>query len=251
MANSVTEVEETQRPEPAIPQIRLKIINLNLNERNRSLSPPPRHSSKTAERRSADQRLARRRIHKLRSYEHLVRDLPLARRDKHFAPRQTHGNPASRGAGTPESHDAESSLYLFFVQGFKNAVNGDQEEMLKTILELLNDQVVEQAVSVARQEPLFLCEDSASRGQPLQHAALHGTLLALNEVMDPGVLDISRSGIVGIGQCLTVTIYFHDQLAALARSAWHSHYAQVLRDAWMGFGCVGAMVVMSSMRHRQ
>ena len=250
MASSVTEVEEIKRPEPAMPQIRLKIINLNLNERGRSLSPPSRHSGKAAERRSADQRLARRRIHKLRSYEHLVRDLPLARRDKPLAPRQTHVNPGSRGTGAPGSHDAEGSLYLFFVQGFKNAVNGDQEEMLKTILELLNDQVVDQAVSVARQEPLFLCEDSSSRGQPLQNAALHGALLALNEVMDPGVLDISRSAMVGIGQCLTVTLYFHDQLAALTRSAWHSHYAQVLRDAWMGFGCVGAIVIMS-MRQQQ
>lgn len=135
-------------------------------------------------------------------------------------------------------------MYLFFVEGFKNVVRGDEEQMLRTILELLN----EQAVSVARHEPLFLCENNSSREQPLQHAALHGALMALNEVLDPGVLDISRSGMVGLGQCLTVTIYFHDHLATLSRYAWHSSYAQVLRDAWMGFGCVGAMVIMSSMR---
>ena len=245
MATTVNQVEEIPRTDSTVPQICLRIINLNLDERGRSLSPPSRRSSKVKTRCSADQRVARRRIHKLRSYEHLVRDLPLARRDKRPAPCQTQADSGGRWAGVPSSgsHEVNGSVYLF-VQRFKNVLNGDEEQMLKTILEFLN----EQAVSVARHEPLYLCEDKSSQGQSLQHVALHGALLALNEVLDPGVLDISRSGIVGIGQCLTVTIYFHDHLAALGRSAWQSSYAQVLRDAWMGFGCVGAMVIMSSMR---
>lgn len=237
MASSVTQVEEVTRPEPdAVPQICLKIISLNINERSRSLSPPPR--TEDASRRSAAQRLSRRRLHKLRSYEHLVRDLPLARRDKRRA--------APRGAGLP-GHGGEDSVYLFFVQGFRNAVSGDQEEMLRTILDLLGDN----AVSVARHEPLLLCDREVRDGPggAAQHVALHGALLALNEVLDPGVFDISRPGMVGLGQCVTVTIFFHEHLAALAHHAWHSPYAQALRDAWMGFGCLGAMVIMSSMRH--
>lgn len=243
MADTDSQIEEIPRSDTAVPDIRLKIINLNISGRGRSLSPPQRDSGKKSKRRCADQRLARRRIHKLRSYEHLVRDLPLARRDKRSKPCQTHIDSGGSRAGVPGDEGGDS-VYLFFVQGFKNVVQGDEEQMLSTILELLS----EQAVSVARHEPLFLCEDNLSREQPLQHAALHGALLALNEVLDPGVLDISRSSMVGLGQCLTVTVYFHDQLAALSRHAWYSSYAKVLRDAWMGFGCVGAMVIMSSMR---
>lgn len=240
MASSVTQVEEIKRPDPdAVPQICLKIISLNINERSRSLSPPS-HTGEGAARRSAAQRFSRRRIHKLRSYEHLVRDLPLTRRDKRRA--------APHGAGLPGKggHGSEDSVYLFFVQGFRNAVKGDEEQMLRTILDLLGDN----AVSVARHEPLLLCDKEVRSppGHAAQHVALHGALLALNEVLDPGVFDISRSGMVGLGQCVTVTIFFHDHLAALSHHAWHSPYAKALRDAWMGFGCLGAMVIMSSMR---
>lgn len=241
MASSVTQVEEIQRPDPeAVPQICLKIISLNINERSRSLSPPP-STGEAAVRRNAAQRLSRRRMHKLRSYEHLVRDLPLPRRDRRRA--------APHGAGLPGKggHDSEDSVYLFFVQGFRNAVKGDQEQMLRTIVELLSDN----AVSVARHEPLFLSEgeDRAPPSQAVQHVALHGALLALNEALDPGVFDISRPGMVGLGQGLTVVIFFHEHLAALSHHVWNSPYAQALRDAWMGFGCLGAMVIMSSMRH--
>lgn len=243
MASSVTQVEEIQRPDPdAVPQICLKIISLNINERSRSLSPPHRKGSGAA-RRSAAQRVSRCRLHKLRSYDHLVRDLPLPRRDK----RAAHTASGRHGVGVPGAggHDGEDSVYVFFVQGFRNAFKGDEEQMLRTIVELLG----EQAVSVARHEPLFLREDEARPpGYAVPHVALHGALLALNEVLDPGVFDISRPGMVGLGQCLTVTIFFHDHLAALSHHAWHSPYAQALRDAWMGFGCLGAMVIMSSLR---
>lgn len=244
MASSVTKVEEIQRPDlEAVPQIRLKIISLNINERSRSLSPPSR-MSEGAVRRSAAQRISRRHIHKLRSYDHLVRDLPIPRRAKRATALHNAGS-GRRGAGLSGSgsHEGEESVYLFFVQGFRNAVKGDQEEMLRTILELLSDQ----AVSVARHEPLFLCEKEvrSPHGHAVQHAALHGALLALNEALDPGVFDISRSGMVGLGQCLTVTIFFHDHLAVLSHHAWNSPYIQALRDAWMGFGCLGAMVIMS------
>lgn len=269
MASTVTCIEEIPSNDFKVPQICLKIISLNLNDRGESLTPPPPPLSASAESGALKPyvhppAIVRRQLHKLQSYDHLLYDLHqsymrkmgYSSRSRQSAPRNKPSLDSSSGDSSDNHWDnkAQSSeqqlpdynaTYVFFIKGMNNIVCGDRQKMISTIVHLLNKHVV----SVGMKEHKLL-----QNGRPLhpkstlKHALVQSALLAINEVIDQGVLDISRMGTVQVGQCLAFSVFFHKNVLHLGRQAWDSAYAHMIREAWMSFGCVGAVVFLSSMR---
>nr|XP_045612924.1 uncharacterized protein LOC123767347 [Procambarus clarkii]XP_045612934.1 uncharacterized protein LOC123767347 [Procambarus clarkii] len=252
MDSNVSCIEEIPRKALTVPQIRLKIIHLNLDDRGRSLTPPPPTAGESSLVQSYTRhQLLRKRLHKLNSYGHLLRDQGLERQDGDVA--SSPCPPENDLCDTDSKSEVnnndlsyeEDSVFTFFVKGMNNYLSADRDKILNAIVQLLN----KHTVSVATKEHLlFGNRTPLPPKSTFNHILVKSTLLLMNELVDQDVLDISQRSIVQLGQCLTFSLYFHKNLQQLGRSAWHSSYAQVMRDAWMSFGCLGAVLIISSMR---
>ena len=121
-----------------------------------------------------------------------------------------------------------------------------------------------------------------SRRVPNITDCLWGTgIFMFNEFADEGVFDISRSGMVHLGHCATIALYFRKNLAEIAHRALRSDAARPLREAvedikrespthiamgtlilalndlldsaasdtWLSIGCVAATLLLNRMRH--
>lgn len=260
MASNISYIEEVPRKDLTVPQIRLKIIHLNLDDRGRSLTPPPLpagEGSSTVQRYTR-QPLLRRRLHKLNSYGHLLNNVQhdsglehhteqRKRNTTTYSQRSFKNNNSDTGyenMNTEHPHE-DDSVFMVFVKGMNNYLCADRDKIINTVVHLLN----KHAVSVATKEHLlFANRKDLPPKSTLNHMLVKGALLIMNELLDQGVLDISQRGVVQVGQCLTFSLYFQKNLQQLSRNAWNSSYAQVIRDAWMSFGCLGAVLLISSMR---
>lgn len=255
MYSSVTHTEEITRMDLMVPEIRLKIIHLNLNDRGESLTPPPPAAAEgSVLQRYARLSMVRKRLHKLESYDHLLHQLrqgwPLSTPAEGMVPSQCCSKNVVCAKDSPdEVKDKdrltdEDSVFRVFMKGI-HKLCVDREKILSTILQLLN----RHTVSVALKEHLLFGKTKTlSNSSTLNHILLQSVLMAMNELVDEGVLDISRRDMVRLGQCFTFSLFFHKTLRQLGRDTWHNTYAQVFRDAWMSFGCLGAMFIVSSMR---
>ncbi|KAG7155333.1 hypothetical protein Hamer_G024378 [Homarus americanus] len=268
MDTTVSCIEEIPRKDLLIPQIRLKIIHLNLDERGRSLTPPLPSEGSVVQR-YVRQPLPRKHLHQLKSYGHLLSDphhyqgvgsngCPRKKQSNGALPSQNSLADDSTYSRNVGSHSEENgnkypledeSVYVIFMKGMNNFQCIDKDKILSTIVQLVNNH----AVSVATKEySIFNKQRGLSPKSTLNHFLVQSALLVLNELVDEGVLDISRRDVAQLGQCITFSLYFHKTLQQLGRSAWHSAwhsaFSQIIRDAWMSFGCLGAVFIISAMR---
>lgn len=124
-------------------------------------------------------------------------------------------------------------------------MKSDGHKVIQTIVKLLD----KHAESLLDKEHLqLLTGRTTSQESAVNRMVKRSVLLALNELADEGVLDITRRQMVALAQCLTVTVMFRGNLMELGRQVWNSSYAQAFRDAWMSFGCLGAVFLISSIR---
>ena len=71
---------------------------------------------------------------------------------------------------------------------------------------------------------------------PSIRACLWGTgTLMLNEFVDEDVFDISRTGMVHLGHCLTLALYFHKNFLEISKQATETRAMQPLREAIQEF----------------
>ncbi|KAK4306758.1 hypothetical protein Pmani_021418 [Petrolisthes manimaculis] len=141
-------------------------------------------------------------------------------------------------------HQGQDSVFVIFVQGMNNIMKRDGQKIIQTIVKLLD----KNAEVLLEKDHQLSTDSTTSQEMTVNNVVKYSVLHALNELVDEGVLDISRSQLVAMAQCLTVTVMFRGNLTELGRQVWNSSYAQVFRDAWMSFGCLGAVFLISAIR---
>ncbi|XP_068215248.1 uncharacterized protein [Palaemon carinicauda] len=270
MDYSSSGIEEIPRKDLAPPQIRLKIISLNLNDRGQSGTPPthpstPSNGSLVPYIRKP---LVLRKTQKLRSFDHMLQAIEgkpsvVPPTSNKAAGNTPNGNiPCNGNCTRSKTFDKESQTecmsndsdpsndegdptYVIFVRGMSNAFSGNKQEILNSIVNLLNKHVV--SVS-SKEHKLF----GKSRKRPsrdcVNQIVLKGALMAINELVEDGVLEMTPNGLILVAQGLTFTICLHRTLGQFAKDIWNSRHAEFIRDAWMSFGGLAAVLVMSATR---
>lgn len=261
MASTTCQIEEIPREGPSVPQIRLQIIHLDFNEQTKSFSSSVGGDAATE---GSLQQFVRKpvllkRLHKLQSFDHLLQE-PLKvkkssglsknftnvqgkkdRKIEYEKSRETKEEEKNNGA-LPQK-DEDESVYVVFVKGMNGAFVGDQKKILSKLVHVLNNH----AVSVATNEHKLFCRPrSSSTKATLKHICLRTGLLAMNEILDDGGADVSKYGLVGVAQCLALTLCLNKNVASVGRRVWNSRVAQLLSDSWISFGCVAAVVISTS-----
>lgn len=261
-----------------MPRIRLQIIHLNLNDRGRSISSTAGGGATgEALKQFNPKPIVLKRLHKLQSFDHFLKDSRNNRASSGLhqdlcsssTPSYTH--PQNENVGESESvsdsnisdcisdgnlsdcisdgkdtkipqEDEEESVFVFYVRGLNSAIKGDKDQILGTIVQLLN----RHAVSVATTEHNLLCRPTSSAKSTLKHICLQTGMLAMSELLDGGMLDVSSNCMMGAAQCLTFTLYFNKRLTVIGRNIWNSRITQFLSDSWMSFGCVAVVAISAS-----
>ncbi|XP_071534910.1 uncharacterized protein [Panulirus ornatus] len=206
MYSSVNHIEEIPRTDYMVPEIRLKIIHLNLNERGESLTPPPRAAGEGCVlQRYARQPVVRKRLHKLESYDHLLHQLRRgwpAGCDKRLLVNPPGGvmplqhchesDPYAKDSPSPVKHeergiDDDYGVFRHFVKGI-HKLSDDGESLSSTIVRLLN----RHTLAVAKKEQLLFETETLSNKSTLNDIIFQSALMAMNELLDDGALDITR-----------------------------------------------------------
>ncbi|KAK7077495.1 hypothetical protein SK128_026423 [Halocaridina rubra] len=270
MACATTVIEEIPRREVAPPQIRLQIISLNLNDRGKSVTPPPPRTRNNEEKTLlpyVHKPLVLKRMHKLQSFDHMLQaieenkcsdknnipsmDIPngnLHSKRKTFKKQRTFDKESQTEnfpqGGKPYCHDNDST-YIIFVKGMNEVFTCDIDKVVNTIVNLLNKHVVN---VTKREHKLFMKEKRISSKDAVNQIILKGAMLALDELVHEGILDITPQGYVQIAQGVTFALCFHKTLLQFGKNIWNSKQAEFIRDAWISFGGLAAVLVMSATR---
>lgn len=232
----------------SVPQIHLQIIHLNSSSLNGD-------ATGSALQEFTRKPIVLKRLHKLKSFDYLLQEPKednassglrqhIQNKRSSQKKKRVENEKAKDNGGVPHSKDGES-VYVFFVKGLNSALTGDKDKILENIAQVLN----KHTVSVAANEYKLFCRPrSLSSKATMKHICLHTGMLAVSEMLDEGVMDVSRYGLVGAAQCLFLTLYFNKNIISMGRNAWNSRIAQFLTDTWMSFGCVAAVMISAS-RH--
>ncbi|XP_027227571.1 uncharacterized protein [Penaeus vannamei] len=247
MASTTCQIEEIPREELSVPQIHLQIIHLNSSSLNGDASGG---SLQQFNRKP----IVLKRLHKLQSFDYLLQESNedhassglrshlQNRRGSSRKAKSVDNDEKSENIGSIPHREDDESVYVLFVKGLNSTLAGDKDKILKSLAQMLN----KHTVSVAANEYKLFCRPSSSSTKStLKHVCLHTGMLAVNEMLDEGAVDVSRYGLVGAAQCLALTLYFNKNLASMGRNVWNSRVAQFLTDTWMSFGCVAAVVIAS------
>ncbi|XP_066957179.1 uncharacterized protein [Macrobrachium rosenbergii] len=273
MDYSSSGIEEIQRKDLAPPQIRLKIISLNLNDKGQTVAPPPQPPTQSQSNGSLvpyiRKPLVLKKTQKLRSFEHMLQAIEgkqrassPAGRDRKVPSDVPNGNISCNGHcarqetfdkesqtdHTPDNNDQsddDDPTYVIFIRGMNKAFTANQQEIVNTVVNLLNKHVI--SVS-AKEHKLFAKSRKRPSADCVNHIVLKGALMAINELVDDGVLEVTPNGLILLTQGLTFTICLHRTLAQFAKDIWNSRHAEFIRDAWMSFGGLAAVLVMSATR---
>lgn len=232
---------------------------------------PPTHSTKKSDDKTllpyVHKPLVLKKVHKLRSFAHLLQavdyktcagsgSIPRKHAPNGNVPStdssseyttfekesQTDGNGSEERGGPFHGHD---STYIIFIKGMNNVFTADKEEVVNAVLNLVNKHVI--SIS-SREHKLFGKEKKVPSKTTAKHIILKGALLAINELVDEGVLNITPHGLVHIAQGVAFTMYFHKTLIQFGKDIWNGKHAEFIRDAWLSFGGLAAVIVMSATR---
>lgn len=247
MASATCQIEEIPREE-SVPQIHLQIIHLNSSSLNGNVTGGALQQFNRKP-------IVLKRLHKLQSFDYLLQESIEGHASSGLRPHLQNRRGSSRKTKSVDSGEkskdngsiphaeGDESVYVLFVKGLNSTLTGDKDKILKSLAQVLN----KHTVSVAANEYKLFCRPrSSSAKSTLKHICLHTGMLAVNEMLDEGIMDVSRYGLVGAAQCLALTLYFNKNLASMGRNVWNSRVAQFLTDTWMSFGCVAAVVISAS-----